>query len=149
MDDCLLTYEQPAESLEQKACDRQTVTYNELAAELGLARVNNMFANHPLSAFFEQIDAVDSLERQPFRTALVVQKATAGLAADFLGLFRCCVELRSYQPTKSRHGKTRSISSLLITILRVRGERYQSGLHMHRLRGLRQWRRRVVERRKI
>jgi predicted transcriptional regulator len=83
MDDCLLTYEQLADSLEQKARDRQTVTYNGLAAELGLARVNNMFANHPLSAFFEQIDAVDSLEQQPFRTALVVQKATSRPGSGF------------------------------------------------------------------
>jgi len=83
MDDCLLTYEELAESLEQKARDRQTATYNRLAAELGLPRVNNMFANHPFKPFFEQIDAVDSLERQPFRTALVVQKTTGRPGSGF------------------------------------------------------------------
>lgn len=98
MDARLLTYEQLADSLEQKARDRKTVTYNELAAELGLPRVNNMFANHPFSDFFEQIDAVDSLERQPFRTALVVQK-TSGRPGS--GFFKSLSLLRGIEITQS------------------------------------------------
>lgn len=91
MEPCSLTYEQLAECLERKARVRRTVTYNDLAEELGLPRVGNLFANYPLNAFFEQIDAVDSLEKQPFRTALVVQKVS-GRPGD--GFFTSLSQLR-------------------------------------------------------
>ena len=94
MEICSLSYEKLADCLEQKARDCQTITYNDLATELGLPPVNNMFGNHPFKAFFEQIDAVDSLEQQPFRTALVVQKATGRPGSGF---FKSLSEIRGIE----------------------------------------------------
>jgi len=102
-DACSLTFEELAGCLEEKARLRQTITYNDLAAELGLSPVNNLFANHPLKPFFEQIDAVDSLERQPFRTALVVQRTTGRPGSGF---FRSLSLLRGIEIAPADEAQT-------------------------------------------
>ena len=71
-----LSFEELAAALELRATLRQTITYNNLAAELRLPLVNNMFSNHALSSFFEQIDWNDAEEQRPFRTAVVVQESS-------------------------------------------------------------------------
>ena len=90
MEASTLSYEDVAEALESRARRRETVTYNDLADELGLRRVNNLFKGHPLEAFFQQLDAWDAIEGQPFRTALVVHKGDGRPGRGFFDSLEVC-----------------------------------------------------------
>jgi predicted transcriptional regulator len=77
------SFEQVTGVLERHAAAGTMIGYNELAEELALPPVNNLFHNSPLNLFFQQIDADDAEEQRPFRTAVVVQKGTKRPGSGF------------------------------------------------------------------
>jgi len=79
----MTSFEDVASALEKHTADKRFVTYNDFAAEVGLPPVNNLFKKSAMNLFFEQIDADDSNEQRPFRTAVVVQKATGRPGSGF------------------------------------------------------------------
>lgn len=97
-----LSFEELAAALELRATRRQTITYNNLAAELRLPPVNNMFSNHALNSFFEQIDWNDAEEQRPFRTAVVVLKSSGRPGAGF---YKSVEHHRGIQIPESSHAE--------------------------------------------
>jgi len=126
MEVCRLTYGELGAALEQKAAAQETITYNDLARQLGLQKVDNLFSNHPFKAFLSNEMHGTRSNSAPFARLSLFKKQPGVPVEDSFDLSPSIVESRYRKATKIRSGSGSEKSYLRISILHVNSKRSRS-----------------------